>query len=255
MMKTIGVIAGAGPFAGLDLLKKIFEQTIADGDADHLNVIGWFASGQLPDRTGFLLDNSKVNPGHAMAVQTLALEKAGAELVAIPCNTAHAPLIFDRMHAELHEAKSKIQFVNMLQETVAHIRQYHGDLSRIGILSTTGTYRVNLYPLYLEQAGLQAIAPDEDVQLNLVHPAIYDRLYGIKAAGTGTEKSRADLSTAVDHLVKKGAQAVILGCTELPLAITEKKKDGIIFLDPTLILARALIREAAPQKLRPYQLP
>ncbi|MEM5774822.1 MAG: aspartate/glutamate racemase family protein, partial [Anaerolineaceae bacterium] len=80
-----------------------------------------------------------------------------------------------------------------------------------------------------------------------------DRLYGIKAAGAGTEKARADLLTAVQHLADKGAQAVILGCTELPLAITEKQKNGIIFLDPTLILARALIREAAPQKLRPYQ--
>ncbi|MEM5774250.1 MAG: aspartate/glutamate racemase family protein, partial [Anaerolineaceae bacterium] len=167
-MKTIGVIAGAGPFAGLDLLKKIFEQTIADGDADHLNVIGWFASAQLPDRTGFLLDHSKPNPGHAMAVQTLALEKAGAELAAIPCNTAHAPLIFERMHAELQQAGSQIRFVNMLQETMEHIRRYHGELSRIGVLSTTGTYRVNLYPLYLEQAGFEAVAPDEDVQLNLV---------------------------------------------------------------------------------------
>lgn len=251
-MKTIGIIAGAGPYAGLDLLKKIFDQTIAAGDADHLNVIGWFASSQLPDRTGFLLDNSLPNPGKAMAEQTLKLEKAGAELAAIPCNTAHSPQIFNRMKEDLAEAGSKIRFINMLEETVAHIRKYHGNLTRIGVLSTTGTYRVKLYPQYLESAGFEAIAPEEDVQMNLVHPAIYDKTYGIKAAGTGTEKARFDLTRSIQHLGVKGAQAVILGCTELPLAFSEKKIGDIILLDPTLILARALIREAAPEKLRPF---
>lgn len=251
-MKTIGVVAGAGPYAGLDLLKKIFEQTLAAGDTDHLNVIGWFESSNLPDRTGYLLDNSLPNPGPAIASQVLRLEQAGAQLAAIPCNTAHAPLIFDRMMGDLAAAGSKITFINMLYETVLHIRRYHGDLSRIGVLSTTGTYRVKLYPQYLEIAGFQAIAPDEDVQRNWVHPAIYDKVYGIKAAGTGTERARHDLSMAVDHLVTKGAQAVILGCTELPLALTEKAIDGITLLDPTLILARALIREAAPEKLKPF---
>jgi len=253
-MKTIGVVAGAGPFAGLDLLKKIFEQTQAEGDADHLNVIGWFESSQLPDRTAYLLDNNLPNPGSAIALQVLELEKAGASLAAIPCNTAHAPLIFNRMQEDLSAAGSKIKFINMLDETIAHIRQVHGNLSRIGVLSTTGTYRVKLYSQYLECAGFQAIAPDEDVQLNLVHPAIYDKGYGIKAAGTGTERSRHNLMQAVQHLVEKGAQAVILGCTELPLALTEKKIGETILLDPTLILARALIREAAPEKLRPFSL-
>jgi aspartate racemase len=251
-MKTIGIIAGAGPFAGLDLLKKLFEQTLADGDAGHLNVIGWFASSQLPDRTAYLLDSSKPNPGYAMAAQTLALEKSGAQLAAIPCNTAHAPVIFDCMRAELKAAGSQVQFLNMLQETMDHIRRHHGDLQRIGVLSTTGTWRVKLYPFYLEQAGFQAVTPDEDVQLKLVHPAIYDAVYGIKAVGAGTPRSRAGLLSAAQHLVDKGAQAVILGCTELPLALPEKRAGDAILLDPALILARALILEAAPEKLRPY---
>lgn len=252
-MKTIGIVAGAGPYAGLDLLKKIFEQTIAMEDADHLNVIGWFASSQLPDRTAFLLDNRLPNPGKAIARQVLEMEKAGAELAAIPCNTAHAALIFNCLKDGLAAAGSKIQFINMLDETVAHLRKYHGNLQRIGVLSTTGTYRVKLYPQYLENAGFEAIAPDEEVQINLVHKAIYDQTYGIKAVGSGTEKARSDLIRAVQHLVNKGAQAVILGCTELPLALPEKRTGEIILLDPTLILARALIREAAPEKLKPYR--
>jgi aspartate racemase len=251
-MKTIGVVAGAGPYAGLDLLKKIFEQTLAVGDADHLDVIGWFGSASLPDRTAFLLDNRLPNPGIAIARQVLDLEAAGAHLAAIPCNTAHAPLIFEYMRAELAAAGTKVHFIHMLDETVSHIRRYYSEISRIGVLSTTGTYRTGLYPLYLQKAGLQALAPDEDIQLELVHPAIYDPQYGIKANGSGTQRSRQDLTRAVEHLVEKGAQAVILGCTELPLALSEKAIGSTSLLDPAFILARALIREAAPEKLKPF---
>ncbi len=251
-MNTIGVVAGAGPFAGLDLIKKIFEQTIASADQDHLPVIGWFRPDELPDRTAFLLNNRLPNPGTAIAKQVLALEKAGASVAAIPCNTAHAALIFDRMNSELAAQGSKIHFVNMLAETMQHIRKYHPELKRIAALSTTGTYRVSLYPDYLQNAGFQPVIPDETVQTQWVHTAIYDPHYGIKVTGCGTELARASLIDAVRHLKEKGAQAVILGCTELPLALTEKMIEGVPLLDPTLILARALIQAAAPEKLKAY---
>jgi aspartate racemase len=248
--KTIGVIAGAGPFAGLDLLKKIFEQTIASSDQEHLDVIGLFRSSKLPDRTAYLLNPELENPGLAIAAQALELESAGASVVGIPCNTAHSPRIFDVALNELRGRASSIIFVNMIAETVAYIRQ-HMQVQRIGILSTTGTYRVKLYPGYLEQAHLQAVVPDEDIQLDLIHPAIYDATYGIKATGTATPKSRRDLLTAFQHLVDKGAEAVILGCTEIPLAIPESMVGNTPTIDPTLILARALIREVDPAKLKP----
>jgi aspartate racemase len=251
--KTIGVIAGAGPFAGLDLLKKIFDQTVASSDQEHLDVIGLFRSSKLPDRTAYLLNPELENPGFAIAAQAMELEAAGAAVVGIPCNTAHSPRILDAALTELQEHGSQIPFINMIAETIAYIQQQHPQVQRIGILSTTGTYRVQLYPGYLQSVNLEAIVPDEDVQANLIHPAIYDAAYGIKAAGCATQKARQDLLDGFQHLVEKGAEAVILGCTEVPLAITESVIGSTPAIDPTLILARALIRTADPAKLKPLE--
>ena len=249
--KTIGVVAGAGPFAGLDLLKKIFEQTLAVKDQDHLNVIGNFKAAELFDRTTFLLDSSLPNPGAAIASQILETEKLGASVAGIPCNTAHSPKIINKALDELQAAGSQVVFVNMIQETVDYIKTVLPDCKRIGVLASTGTYRTRIYPDYLEKDGFTVLQPEEDEQRELVHAAIYDPVYGIKAVGTGTERSRGDLLKAARLLIARGAQAVVLGCTEIPLAIPDKDIDGLPAIDPTLMLARALIRTADPSKLRP----
>jgi aspartate racemase len=80
-----------------------------------------------------------------------------------------------------------------------------------------------------------------------VQPAIYL----IKIHGKSSKKARESLHIAINNLKQKGAEAIILGCTEIPLAITETEIDSMIVIDPTTILARALIREANPAKLRP----
>jgi len=249
--KTIGVVAGAGPFAGLDLLKKIFEQTLAVKDQDHLNVIGNFKSAELFDRTTYLLDPSLPNPGAAIASQILETEKLGASVAGIPCNTAHSPKIINKALEDLRAAGSQVVFVNMIQETVDYIKTVLPHCRCIGVLASTGTYRTRIYPDYLEPEGFTVLQPDEDEQRDLVHAAIYDPVYGIKAVGTGTERSRGDLLKAARLLIARGAQAVVLGCTEIPLAIPDKEIDGLPAIDPTLMLARALVRTADPSKLRP----
>ena len=249
--KTIGVVAGAGPFAGLDLLKKIFEQTLAVKDQDHLNVIGNFKAAELFDRTTYLLDPSLPNPGAAIASQILETEKLGAGVAGIPCNTAHSPKIINKALEDLRAAGSQVVFVNMIQETVDYIKTVLPDCKRIGVLASTGTYRTRIYPDYLEKDGFTVLQPEEDEQRELVHAAIYDPVYGIKAVGTGTERSRGDLLKAARLLIARGAQAVVLGCTEIPLAIPDKDIDGLPAIDPTLVLARALVRTADPAKLRP----
>ena len=90
---------------------------------------------------------------------------------------------------------------------------------------------------------------DEALQRK-VHAAIYDRDYGIKAAGRVTARAAADLQGALDQLRDQGAGAVILGCTELPLAFPGRAYEGLPLIDPSLILARALIRETRPAQLR-----
>ena len=249
--KIIGIVGGAGPFAGLDLQAKILNQTVAGRDQDHLTIIALSQPNQLPDRTDYLLGITAVNPAHAIFRQLQTLERAGTAVAAIPCNTAHAPAIFDEVVAQLNAAGSRLKFLHMIHETVQYLRHYHPEIKRIGVLSTTGTYRTRIYPELMEPVGFELLVPDEVMQKTAVHPAIYHPQYGIKAQGKATPQAREKLLQGVQTLQQQGAEAVILGCTEIPLAITENKFGPVRIIDPTTILARALIREADPAKLRP----
>jgi aspartate racemase len=93
------------------------------------------------------------------------------------------------------------------------------------------------------------LTPHEELQREAIHPAIYDPDYGIKACGHATDSARQKLMLGVRYLAEVGAQAIVLGCTEIPLVIREKRVAGLVVIDPTLILARALIFAVDPQKL------
>ena len=247
--KIIGIVGGVGPYAGIDLQQKIASQTIANKDQEHLTVLSISQPNQILDRTEFLRGIVKINPALAMAKQLIQLSKMGAEVAGIPCNTAHAPQIFGDIRAELEEAGCAIQLLHMIEETAVYIQTTHPTIKKVGILSTTGTYKTEIYPTILEPMGFTAVMPDFTMQENLIHPAIYDLEFGIKAKGAN-EKARNQLLTGIESLAQKGAEAVILGCTEIPLAIPETKIGSTICVDPTNILARALIREANVSKLR-----
>ena len=112
-MKTIGVVGGVGPLAGVDFQKKIISQTRAERDQDHLQVVTVSFPAQVPDRTAYLLGETDQNPAVPLAEQLILLEKTGADIGAIPCNTAHAPRIFDQIKKILGETGSKLKLLNM----------------------------------------------------------------------------------------------------------------------------------------------
>ena len=254
----IGIVAGVGPYAGLDMQRKVFDQTIASGDHEHLTVIGWYQSSAVPDRTKYLLGETAENPGYAIAQQLIALENAGASIAAIPCNTAHAPAIFETACGELAKRQSSLQVLHMINEVAAHLstsvegkRSSDSQIQCVGVLSTTGTYDTGIYPSVLEPLGYRTVIPPRDWQVSRVDRAIFDPEYGIKSVGVGTQQARIDLEETISLLQAEGAQAIILGCTELPLAFQETEIEGLPLIDPTLILARAVVREACPTKLKP----
>ncbi len=247
--KMIGIVGGVGPYAGIDLQQKIANQTVANKDQDHLTVLSISQPNQILDRTEYLLGKVDINPALAMAQQLLQLYKLGAEVAGIPCNTAHAPRIFNVIRTELGEADCPIQLLHMIEETAVYLQSNYPTIKKVGILSTTGTYKTQIYPQILEPMGFTAVVPDFNMQENLIHPAIYDPEIGIKAKGAN-ETARNHLLTGVAALTEKGAEAIILGCTEIPLAIPETKIGSTLCVDPTHILARALIREANISKLR-----
>lgn len=247
----IGIVGGVGPWAGLDLQRKILEQTVAARDQDHLPVIAVSRPGPIPDRTEYLLGRVAENPAMAMLEQLRLLARAGATVAGIPCNTAHAPVIFDVIRAGVAEC-APLRLLNLIEETAAHMTAHHPTLRTVGVLSTTGTWRTRLYPAALEPLGYRVVAPDESMQEALVHPTIYDPDYGIKATGAVTARARADLARAIVALRERGAEAILLGCTELPPALPGREYEGIPLIDPTLALARALVGAADPQRLRPW---
>ncbi|MFA5667640.1 MAG: amino acid racemase [Balneolaceae bacterium] len=248
----IGIAGGMGPYAGLDLLNKVFDNTLANSDQEHLDAIILSTPSIIDDRTQFLLGKVKVNPAFAIAKILLKLEKAGATVAGIPCNTAHSDSIFKVIRQELEKANSKITLLNMIEETISFIATTYPSIKKVGVLSTTGSYKNQLYSAPLEANGFKVIQPTLAMQENLIHPAIYHPIYGIKTVSNPIHpKAKENLLKGILYLKEHGAEAVILGCTEIPLAITESKIYEIITVDPANILARALIHLQNPDKLKP----
>jgi aspartate racemase len=246
-MAVIGIVGGVGPYAGLDLAQKIFDQTKAASDQAHLPLALLSLPHRITDRTAFLLGETDENPGVAIAEVIGELYACGATVVGIPCNTAHAAPIFAEIVTNLPPA---VTLVHMIDEVGRYIREKHPDCENIGLLSTTGTRLARIYPDTLARYGLNVIQVEEEMQDALIQPAVYHPTYGIKARSHPvTPRARENLEAGMDALAQKGAQAILMGCTEIPLAFSEKRYKGVPLLDSTRILARALIRAFAPYKL------
>lgn len=245
--KMIGVVGGIGPYAGIDLVRKIFNQTKVSCDQDHLPVVMLSVPHSIADRTAFLLGKSDVNPAKAISEVICTLYKHGASVISMPCNTAHAPPILREI---VKRMPKEVKLIHMINEVAKYIKEQHPSVVSVGILSTTGTYISNIYPNCLSQYGLVGIQVSEEIQNCYIHPAIYNTDYGIKAQSSPvTAQARKNLHTGIKYLVSKGVEIIILGCTEIPLALTDDEINGIPLIDATKVLARALILESSPKDL------
>lgn len=246
----IGIVGGVGPLAGVNIVQKIIEETIAEKDQDHLPVLLFSLAHQIPDRTEFLVGKIEENPAKDIFSVIQRLSNAGATVAAIPCNTAHAPLIFNEIKKLIKEDNISIELISMIDYTLRFVQEYFPK-KKIGILSTTGTWKEGIYRQAFLNEGLSIVEPDEVLQ-HRVHDAIYHKSYGIKAQSSPVHsKAKEELDFAVNELRSKGAELIILGCTELPLAFTEQSWKGIPLVDPNRILARALISSIDKTKLKP----
>lgn len=248
--ERIGIVGGVGPYAGLDLVRKVFDHTKADCDQQHLPVMLASFPDRIADRPAFLLRGAAVNPGEAIGEIMAELAQSGATVIGMPCNTAHSPRILEVALAKLAETGRPAHFVHMIESVVRHVRGRCGEGARVGVLGTLATLQTRLYQDGLERAGLTAVQPDEAGR-ERVQDAIANREYGIKARSNPvTERARKLLLEEAGRLVEEGkAEAIILGCTEIPLALPEKSLDGVPLVDATDILAMELVRAFAPDKL------
>lgn len=227
--RTIGIIGGMGPMATLDLYDWIVTLTPAKRDQDHLPIL-INNHPQTPDRTDFILGQGE-DPRPDLLSSARLLEQNGAEILAIPCNTAHA--FVDHIERNLTHAK----VINMLEETKKYMQQkFQGKNIKIGLLATTGTIKTNLYQKYFNE--YQIITPDSEFQDNFVMKAVYgDR--GVKSGYKNN--ARKLLKEAIDHLYKKGVNVIILGCTEISLVFKNERNNGVVYINPVKILAQTLV--------------
>lgn len=242
-MNTIGIVGGVGPYAGMDLFKKILDQTNAKTDQEHLPVLLFSMPNVIQDRTDYLVGKSHENPAFSIAEIIDKLHTCGASVVGIPCNTAHADSIFNEI---THRIPQDIKLLHLIDEVTSFIKTTYPTFKNIGILSTTGTFNANIYPAYLDKKGLHGIQVTQEIQQNYIHPAIYNEEYGIKAnTSIISDRAKKQINHGIEYLIQQGAEAIILGCTEIPLIFTEESAHNITLIDPTKILARALILAAS----------
>lgn len=249
--KVIGIVGGMGPVASLDLVQKILNETDASSDQDHLPIVFISVPHRITDRTAFLLGETEINPAISIAHIILELHKLGANIIGIPCNTSFAPAIYDEVIRNLKENNIDVKIVHIIEEVALYIERNYQTITNVGILCTKGLYRANGYAHCFAERRFNIILPDEDINHNFIHKAIYDPIYGIKAKFNPiTAKAKDLLNTAISHLIEKNAEVVVLGCTELSLAIKDDYINGTFIIDPTTILARSLIREVDESKLK-----
>lgn len=225
--KTVGILGGMGPEATVDLFGKIVRLTPAKRDQDHLRILVDCLP-QIPDRTAAILGAGE-SPGPMLRAAARRLESWGAELIVIPCNTAHY------YHSEVAGAVS-VPVLHIMVETARTITGNHPGVSQVGILASTGTLNAGLYRRALEDAGLTELCPPPEVQEDVMAA-----IYGVKSGEY--ERSRRLLTAAAARLVQLGAGAVVAGCTEVPIALGSSDV-AVPLVDATLALARAAVRNA-----------
>ncbi len=204
----------------------------------------------IEDRTKFLLGESKDNPAYAILSNIIDLRNMGATIVGIPCNTAHAPTIKDVFMEKIEKLECELKVLDMISETAIFLKKECPKVKNVGILSTLGTWEAGFFPDILGKYGYHVFTLDKSLQEHIHKEALYHPEHGIKVKiDPVTKNARNVLLEGFNSLKKKGAEAIILGCTEIPLGIPERKIDDIFCIDTSLVLARALINEIKPEKL------
>ncbi len=221
--KLLGILGGLGPMSTVYFCELLTKHTAATCDADHIDML-ISSRATTPDRTAFILGKSKNDPLPVMREEAARLCRAGAELIVIPCNTAH--YFYDGL-----QATCRVPILNIIKETVAHLEAC--GISKFGLLATEGTVRSGAYQKIAKPRGLTCLTPTEEEQA-IISSIIYDDI---------KQNQAVDLEKFM-HVCKnlraRGCERLVLGCTELSL-LKKQGLDNSLFLDSLEVLARQTI--------------
>lgn len=222
--KTVGVLGGMGPDATVDFMAKVNAATKADKDQDHVHMIV-DCNPQVPDRQAFISSGGE-DPGPEIARMAQRLEAAGADFLVMPCNTAHAfePYI---------TAAVSIPLLSIIDVCVAEC----ADFERIGLLTTTGCLRSNVYQQVVARSGKQLVIQTAD-ELDSTTALVFR----IKSGDKGSDVQTA-MRELADALVARGAEVIVAACTEIPLVLGESMLN-VPLVSSTDVLARHTVEYA-----------
>lgn len=223
--KVLGIVGGMGPGATALLFQKIITYTDARCDAEHIHIL-IDNYPQIPDRTQAILAGSTA-PAEYICQSGERLCRVGAELLAIPCNTSH-------YYYSLIRERMPVPVIHMIEETAAVCAA--SGYRTVGVLATTGTCSTGVFDTALQAVDIATVYPSADGQ-RAVMSVIYDQ---VKA---GRPIDTAPLKPFLDEMARRGAEAFILGCTELPLALRGGDY-GYTYIDTLDVLAKSAIVRA-----------
>lgn len=224
--KTIGIIGGMGPLATADLFRKIVVNTKSANDQEHIRIL-IDNNTNIPDRTNAIINNGK-NPVPQLVKSALSLWVMGAEILVMPCNTAHYFLPEIQKNVD-------IPILSMIESTSEALLKR--GIKKVGLLATEGTNNSGIYQKEFEKKGIDIVVCSSEEQA-----VITDLIYkGVK--GGKQDYDVANARKVMESMFERGAETLVLGCTELPVAMDMYKLDYSA-CDPTLELARAAIRLA-----------
>ena len=226
-MKKLGIIGGMGPLATAEFYRRIVENTKAESDQDHIETIIISAPG-IPGRVSYILGESREDPLPALQDVALRLKNAGAEVVVMPCVTAHY------FYEGISEVLPQVSFPNLLTELAAELKK--DQIRTAGILATDATLHCGLLKQHLKEVGIGIIEPDER-ERKIIGEIIFNQ---IKA---GKEPDLQSLNDVCDDMYGRGAQTVIIGCTDLSVIIRQAAPEK--YIDVLDVLTRTAVRECA----------
>ncbi len=222
---TLGVLGGMGPAATADFLLRLTRLTRAERDQDHVPTVV-YSDPRIPDRSDAILGRGP-DPVPAMRVGIEFLERAGCAVIAIPCNTAH-------YWYEQLAAATTVPVLHIAEVTAEWLRT-HAPVRRVGLLATDGTVHARIYHDRFARFGITT--------LDLAEGEAGVVMRGIRALKAGREaEARQTLVTAGKELIRRGAEALVVGCTDVSAALAGTESvDGVEVVDASDCLARACI--------------
>lgn len=221
--KMLGVIGGMGPQATQCFYKDIIDNTVASNDQEHIDMV-IINHASMPDRTQAILSGNTEDIFSRLSGDVQKLINFGVDYIAMPCNTSH--YFIDKL-----KEQNNIKFIDMIEETAKEIKRRN--LTKIGLMATNGTVKSRIYETKMKKFGIEVVLPSEERQSDVMK-IIYEQ---IKA---GKKPSTDMFDSIAEELKSQGAQAIVLGCTELSY-YGEINELGNFFVDAQKVLVRRSI--------------